>query len=202
MSKNKKNIPAQNINKNLENISDSIKQGNSELEQIRSNTEEIKNSTKSPVPIIVTIILGIGAIAAAIWGPLYSVRHSGDNQISDETMITESSSIAEPAYELYLYSEYRKITIYQETNMTATLNFDTDNVKITAYLESGKEDTLEMSRKNAEEWEVKVIFNEVGTHKVVAEAVAPDGKKMEYSTEVEVIPISVDINVFDQFFGQ
>ncbi len=50
-------------------------------------------------------------------------------------------------YNIFLYSEYSKITIYGENNMTATLNFETDEVAITAYLASGKVDTLSMNRK-------------------------------------------------------
>ena len=84
--------------------------------------------------------------------------------------------------------------------MTATLNFEADSVNITAYLASGKSDTLPMSRKNSTEWEEKVIFNETGTHKIVAAATAPDGSVLEDTIEVEVIPISLGNINFDQFF--
>lgn len=84
--------------------------------------------------------------------------------------------------------------------MTATLNFETDSVSITPYLASDKSDTLSMSRKNSTEWEEKVIFNETGTHKIVATAAAPDGSVLDDTIEIKVIPISFgDIN-FDQLF--
>lgn len=51
-------------------------------------------------------------------------------------------------YEIYLYSEYSKVTIGVETDITATLNFDTDSVSITAYLASGNRDTLVMQQKS------------------------------------------------------
>lgn len=84
--------------------------------------------------------------------------------------------------------------------MTATLNFDADEVSITAYLASGKVDTLIMNRKNPTEWCKKVIFNETGIHKIVAVAVAPNGEEIKGSTEVEVIDINIGNFNFDQLF--
>lgn len=40
---------------------------------------------------------------------------------------------AEP-YEIYLYPEYRSFEVGFHNDMTASLNFDTDSVSITAYL--------------------------------------------------------------------
>ncbi len=84
--------------------------------------------------------------------------------------------------------------------MTATLNFEHDEVSITAYLASGKVDTLIMNRKNPTEWGKKVVFNETGIHKIVATAVAPDGRTIEGITEIEVIPINLGDYNFDQLF--
>lgn len=81
--------------------------------------------------------------------------------------------------------------------MTATLNFETDSVSITAYLASGKVDTLVMSKKSSYEWQEKVIFNEVGTHKVVASAIDRNGIEITDTISIEVIPLSVDYeNIF------
>lgn len=115
----------------------------------------------------------------------------------------ESSSTSESHLEeckIFLYSEYSKITIYGENNMTATLNFETDEVTITAYLASGKVDTLTMDRKNSTEWGKKVIFNETGIHKIVATATAPNGCIIEGATEIEVIPVNLGDYNFDQLF--
>ncbi len=103
-------------------------------------------------------------------------------------------------YNIILFSEYSKITIYQETNMTATLNFEAESVTITAYLASGKIDTLSMSKKNSTEWEEKVIFNETGIHEVVATATTPNGDVVENSIQIEVIPISLNNINFGQLF--
>lgn len=75
--------------------------------------------------------------------------------------------------------------------MTATLNFEADEVSITAYLASGKVDTVILNRKNATEWGNKVEFDEIGIHTIVATAVAPNGRTIEGSAEVEVIPINL-----------
>ena len=84
--------------------------------------------------------------------------------------------------------------------MTATLNFETDEVTITAYLASGKVDALTMDRKNSTEWGKKVIFNETGIHKIVATATAPNGCVIEGTTEIEVIPVNLGDYNFNQLF--
>lgn len=118
--------------------------------------------------------------------------------ISTKPPTVSSEPTSPDEYMIFLYSEYSKITIYGENNMTATLNFDADEVSITAYLASGNVDTLYMNRKNSTEWGKKVIFDEVGVHKIVASAVAPDGNIVEGTTKIEVIAV----NFGDYNFGQ
>lgn len=155
---------------------------NKKLKDIQEKTDEIKKISKSKLPMILTVA---GLI----------ITISGVSVTWLVNLLTSA-----PENEITLFSEYRKIAIYQETNMTATLNFEADSVNITAYLASGKSDTLPMSRKNSTEWEEKVIFNETGTHKIVAAATAPYGSVLEDTIEVEVIPISLGNINFDQFF--
>lgn len=130
---------------------------------------------------------------------------SSKNDITSEAntqsdAASSSSSLPFTDYKIFLYSEYSKIIIYGENNMTATLNFDADKVIITAYLASGKVDSLTMNRKNSTEWCKKVEFNETGIHKIVATAVAPDGRTIEGTTEIEVIPINFGDYNLDQLF--
>lgn len=120
------------------------------------------------------------------------------NTTSDAASSSSSSSFTD--YKIFLYSEYSKIITYGENNMTATLNFEADEVIITAYLASGKVDSLTMNRKNSTEWGKKVEFNETGIHKIVATAVAPDGRTIEGTTEIEVIPINFGDYNLDQLF--
>ncbi len=130
---------------------------------------------------------------------------SSKNDITSEAntqsdAASSSSSLPFTDYKIFLYSEYSKIIIYGENNMTATLNFDADKVIITAYLASDKVDSLTMNRKNSTEWGKKVEFNETGIHKIVATAVAPDGRTIEGTTEIEVIPINFGDYNLDQLF--
>lgn len=140
---------------------------------------------------------------------------TGESSLPDKTSIKddstmsgipleESSSLSNESSpeecKIFLYSEYSKITIYGENNMTATLNFETDEVTITAYLASGKVDALTMDRKNSTEWGKKVIFNETGIHKIVATATAPNGCVIEGTTEIEVIPVNLGDYNFNQLF--
>lgn len=82
--------------------------------------------------------------------------------------------------------------------MAKIICFEADEIDITAYLASGKIDTLTMNKKNSTEWGKKVIFNETGIHKIVATAIAPNDRVIEGATEIEVIPL----NLGDYNFGQ
>ena len=64
-----------------------------------------------------TTVCTIGGIGVL---PLWQLL--SDNDISGNI----SSEISVEPNEIFLHSEYSKITIYQETNMTATLNFEAD----------------------------------------------------------------------------
>jgi hypothetical protein len=86
-------------------------------------------------------------------------------------------------------------------DMTASLNFETDAVIITAYLASGGENTVSLERKNATEWQKKVEFTETGVHEIVVTATAPNGKVIENSIEVEVTPVSIDMDRINQYLG-
>lgn len=112
----------------------------------------------------------------------------------NNTQIDILDEADEEQNEIFLHSEYSKITIYQETIMTATLNSEADSVVITAYLASGKNDSLDMSQKNANEWVEKVIFNEVGVHEIEVTATMSNGEVLRNSIEVEVIPNSIDFD--------
>ena len=88
-----------------------------------------------------------------------------------------------------------------QIDMTASLNFETDAVIITAHLASGGEDTVSLERKNATEWQKNVEFTETGVHEIVVTATAPSGEVIENSIEVEVTPVSIDMDSINQFFN-
>lgn len=148
------------------------------MESANEKLNDIQKSAKSKLPIILTIIgLLISASGVSAWGIInnYKEHHKEDEQ-----------------YKIYLYSEYRKVTIGVETDITATLNFDTDSVSITAYLASGNRDTLVMQQKNNTEWQKKVYFDEIGIHTIAVTAVDPNGDLVEDTIEVEVVPLRIN----------
>lgn len=77
-----------------------------------------------------------------------------------------------------------------------TLNFETESVIITAYLASGKSDTLQMNKKSSSEWYKRVYFNETGKHTIIATATTSDGNIIENSISIEVIPITLDPSIY------
>lgn len=114
---------------------------------------------------------------------------------------TVNESVQEPEYKIYLYPEYSTFDITTKVDMTAFLNFETDAVSITAYLASGREDTVPLERESTTEWKKKVEFTETGVHEVVVTATAPDGEVIENSIEVEVTPVNIDMDVFNKLLS-
>ncbi len=161
-------------NQKLDNIQKNTQITAQNMESANEKLNDIQKSTKSKLPIILTIIgLIISASGVSAWGIINNNKeyHKEDEQ-----------------YEIYLYSEYNKVTIGVETDITATLNFDTDSVSITAYLASGNKDTLVLQQKNNTEWQKRVYFDEIGIHTIVVTAVDPNGNLVEDTIEVEVVP--------------
>lgn len=191
-------------------------QTNEQLKAIKSDTEK---SSKSKLPLY-SLIATVIALVVTISG--YSVKSIIDGRDLDSGAEPTAETVAEPKtevaaevvpetetkaetereiaaeeseYTIYLYSEHRTIDIGTNVEMTATLNFKTDAVTITAYFESGGEESLSLYEKNATEWQNDVIFDRLGVHKIVVTATAPNGEVIENSIEVEVVPISIDIDM-------
>lgn len=173
----------------IKETNESLKAIARNTEQTSKNTDEIKNIMRILVQIAqskVPTIIGVATLIVTIIGII----------IANNKLLTESSSnesaVAIPTptkevYTIYLYPEYRKFRVRFKNDMTATLNFNTDSVSITAYLNSEKNgETVIMTQKNSEEWQAKVQFKEAGTYEVIATATAPDGTIVEGSVEVEV----------------
>lgn len=174
------------VKENDQTIAENIVLTNEKLDSIGNNLEVIKKSSTSKLPIIIAIIaLLVTFSGVSVIGIIDGMK----SKTKSEVEINADESQVEPGseYKIYLYSEYSKFDITTKINMTASLNFETDVVSITAYLASGAKDTVFLDRKNATEWQKKVEFTETGIHKIVVVATAPNGKVIENSIEVEVV---------------
>ncbi|MBD5532817.1 MAG: hypothetical protein HDQ98_11600 [Lachnospiraceae bacterium] len=184
------------IEKNSQTIAENTEHINEKLDDIKSDVGKIQESTASKLPVIIAVITLLvtisGVSVAGIW-------NGWNSKTGSEAETVESES--EPEYKIYLYSEYSKFNIDMEVDMTASLNFEADAVSITAHLASGGEDTVQLDRKNATEWQKKVEFTETGIHEVVVTATAPNGEVIENSIEVEVTPVSIDMDIFNQLLN-
>lgn len=149
---------------------------NEKLDAIKNDTERIKKGRISKIALVIAIITAVATVSGVT--------------IKD---IVQKSHKDTPQYAIYLYSEKGKVTLNQSTDITATLNFDTDSVSITAHLASGTNDTLKMDQKSATEWQKRVRFVETGIHEVIATALDPDGNLVQTSIKVEVIPGETDL---------
>ena len=157
---------SQSIAKNTEKIVET-------LDHVEHNTKVIAKSNKSKLPIIIAIItLIVTTLGVYIAYLQYKESH-----------------VTSPEYKIFLSSEYTKLKVNVETDLTATLNFDTNAVTISAYLDSVMDgDTLSMIRNNETEWHKKVYFEHTGTYEVIATSIAPNGKTIEQSIKIEIIP--------------
>ncbi len=201
-------------------IAENTVQTNEKLDAIKDDTEK---SSRSKIPLYSLIVAVIALVvtvsglsvsgiydrwkAAAEPKPVSKMEPEVVPEMKVEAgtepeMETKAETDAEePEYTIYLYSAYSTVKVYAETEMTATLNFETDAVSITAYYESGGEDTIALKRKNATEWQKTVYFEKLGVHKVVVTAETPDGETIENSIEVEVIPLNIDMDTINQFLS-
>lgn len=158
------------------------------LQDIKSHTEELVKNSRKKLPVVIAIISMIVAVIGTIVAIMGYCRPATED-VSNKTPIESEA----PAYHIYLYSEYGKLKVGAQTDLTATLNFETSGVVLNGYINSKKEGkTLEMERKNADEWRKKVFFDKPGVFEVVATAIAPDGSKVEGFVTVEVVSAGID----------
>lgn len=191
------------IKESSQTVAENTRSTNEKLDDMKSDVAEIRDSSTSKLPIIIAVITLLVAISGvSVVGIIDRMKAKTESEaentvdaVNGAESVSEPEPEPEPEYEIYLYPEYSTFNIGVEIDMTATLNFETDAVNITAHLASGGEDTLELYRKNTTEWQTKVVFNETGVHEIVVSAVAPDGEIIENSIEVEVTPISIDIDM-------
>mgnify|MGYP001127063751 CR=1 FL=1 len=186
-----------NINESSRTVAENTGQISEKLDDIKNVTEK---SSKSKIPLIslivaiITLLVAVGGLSVVdVYHRLKSVAEV------EEADMEEESGVKEPEYEIYLYSEYSKVKVGVETEMTATLNFEADEVTITAFFESGGKETMQLNRKSTMEWQKKVYFDKLGVHEIIVTATAPNGEIAENSIEIEVIPISIDVDMINQF---
>lgn len=188
------------VRESSQTVAANTERTNEKLEDMGSDVSEIKKSTTSKLSIIIAVITLLVAVSGiSVVGVIDRLKAKQESDFETVTNMSESEPEPEvepePVYEIYLYPEYSTFDVGVEVDMTATLNFEADAVSIIAHLASGKEDTLELFRKNTTEWQKKVVFNETGIHEIVVTAIAPNGEVVENSVEVEVTPISIDMDI-------
>lgn len=178
-----------NINQGVEMLVETSDQVGKKMDGI---TEElVKGNRAKPLEIAGFVVAAIGVVATIIGVIVAIVGSKVSNGNATETASSDAADTAAvtAAYEIYLYPDYSRVEVGFKTDITATLNFDTDSVNIDAYLDSAHNgDTVTMKQKNSSEWQAKVYFEEAGTYEVIATAKAPDGSVIEGAVEIEVVP--------------
>lgn len=187
------------IKESSQAIAKNTEHTNEKLDDMKSDIGEIKKSSTSKLPVIIAIIALLVTISGVSVVEILD-RWKSKTESEVKTVDDKSESESESEYKIYLYPEYSTFNIGMKIDMTASLNFETDAVIITAHLASGGEDTVSLERKNATEWQKKVEFTETGVHEIVVTATAPSGEVIENSIEVEVTPVSIDMDSINQFF--
>lgn len=188
------------IKESSQNIAINTEYTNEKLDAMKGDIGQIKKSSTSKLPVIIAIITLLVAISGvSIVGIWDRWKSKTESEVKAADGKSESEPESEPEYKIYLYPEYSTFNIGVEIDMTASLNFETDAVIITAHLASGEEDTVLLERKNATEWQKKVEFTETGVHEIVVTATAPNGEVIENSIEVKVTPVSIDMDSMNFF---
>lgn len=186
------------VKESAQTIAKNTEQTNEKLDDMKSDIGKITESSTSKLPVIIAIITLLVAFSGI---SVIGVYDRWKSKTQSEVGNANDESEAEPEYKIYLYAEYSTFNKGMKIDMTASLNFETDAVSITAHLASGGEDTVPLERKNETEWQKKVEFTELGIHEIVVSATAPNGKVIENSIEVEVTPVSIDMESINQLFN-
>lgn len=184
------------IKENSQTIAENARHTNEKLDVMKSDIGEIKTSSTSKLPIIIAIITLLVAVSGV---SVIGIWDRWKAKMDSEVKIVDDKPESE--YKIYLYPEYSTFYIGMQIDMTASVNFETDAVIITAYLASGREDTVSLERKNTTEWQKKVEFTETGVHEIVVTATAPNGEVIENSIEVKVIPVGMDMDYINHYFN-
>lgn len=197
------------IAENSQTIVENTARTNEMLDDVKKDVVEIRKNKVGTIIAIIALLVTISGVSVV--GVIDWLKPKTELEpvivVDESESEPETEPEPEPEYTIYLYPEYSKFNIGFEVDMTASLNFEADSVSITAHLASGGEDTLELNRKNAKEWQKKVEFDEVGVHEIVVSATAPNGEVIENSIEVEVTPISInadmniDMDTINQLFS-
>lgn len=186
------------VKENAHTIAKNTEHTNEMLNDMKSDIGKITKSSTSKLPVVIAVIALLVAFSGV---SVIGVYDRWKSKMQSEVEIANDESETEPEYKIYLYPEYSTFNRGMKIDMTASLNFETDAVSITAHLASGGEDTVPLERKNETEWQKKVEFTEVGIHEIVVSATAPNGKVIENSIEVEVTPVSIDMESINQLFN-
>ena len=102
---------------------------------MKSDIGEIKKSSTSKLPVIIAIITLLVAISGvSVVGILDRWKSKTESEVKIVDDKSESEPESEPEYKIYLYPEYSTFNIGMQIDMTASLNFETDAVIITAHL--------------------------------------------------------------------
>ncbi len=186
------------INKGVQTLAETSGKTGEKLDDIKCNTDVLVRSNRAKLPLIVAIISAVATIIGTI-ATIIGILISNVKPIAESPSDISGTDTTTSAYEIYLYSDYKRVEVGFQTDITATLNFDTDSVYIDAYLDSVHNgDTVIMTQKNSSEWQARVYFQEIGNFEIVATAIAPDGTIIEGTVEIEIIPVGG--NIVDQIF--
>lgn len=179
------------INNGVQLLVKSSDKKGEQIDSIKSNTDALVKNSNARLPIIIGIIGAVATVIGTI-ATIVGIIISNGTPPSEDPSSKSATPANTPAYEIYLYPDYKRLKVGAETDITASLNFDADSVNIDAYLNSVHNgDTVNLIQKNSSEWQTKVRFTEAGIFKVIATATATDGTIVEGSVEIEVISTSL-----------
>lgn len=140
-----------NINKGVQTLAETSGKTGDKLDDIKYNTDVLVRSNRAKLPLIVAIISAVATIIGTI-ATIIGILISNVKPTSESPSDLSGTDTATSAYEIYLYSDYKRVEVGFQTDITATLNFDTDSVNIDAYLDSVHNgDTVIMTQKNSSE---------------------------------------------------
>lgn len=161
-----------------------------------SVTNQDKSSQHSKANKFLSILLTFctisGITGVGVWQYFKNSRNisSVENSTYTEAETTAFETVPDIKYEVYLKPDYNRTSVNIPLNINVETNFNAVSVSLTANLDSGKTDILNMNKIGEDKWELKVQFYETGIHEIIATAIIDDEK-------IESLPINITVDDFN-----
>lgn len=192
MSNHKRRKTTNNPNIVITDSEVRINQGNYSVPNQDKSSQHSKANTFLSILLAFCTISGITCVG--VWQYFKNSRKDNISSVGNSTYTevetTAFETVPDIKYEVYLKPDYNRTSVNIPLDINVETNFNAASVSLTANLDSGKTDILNMNKIGENKWELKVQFYESGIHEIFATAKIDDEK-------IESLPVNITVDDFN-----